>query len=163
MDQVHVVRYKALVEGQSIRRVACEMGMSRNTVYKYLKVSEPVRREEGARARPVLEKVSPRIDELLEGWNTRKSPKQRITGTRLHQQLIEEGYKVGITPVREYLHEKHRQEKEVYIPLIHRCGDEAQADFFQVTVEEDGGCFSLSHEEVIYTQNLTQPALPATS
>ncbi len=42
MEQVHVVRYKALVEGQSIRRVAREMGISRNTVRKYLKVSEPV-------------------------------------------------------------------------------------------------------------------------
>ena len=138
MDQVHVVRYKALVEGQSIRRVAREMGISRNTVRKYLKVSEPMRHEQGARARPVLEKVAPRIDELLEEWSTRTTPKQRITGSRLHQQLIEEGYKVGITTVREYLHDKHRQEKEVYIPLIHRCGDEAQVDFFQVTVEEDG-------------------------
>ena len=138
MEQVHVVRYKALVEGQSIRRVAREMGISRNTVRKYLKVSEPMRHEQGARARPVLEKVAPRIDELLEEWSTRTTPKQRITGTRLHQQLIEEGYKIGITTVRGYLHEKRRQEKEVYIPLIHRCGDEAQVDFFQVTVEEDG-------------------------
>ncbi len=40
--------------------------------------------------------------------------------------------------MRGYLHEKRRQEKEVYIPLIHRCGDEAQVDFFQVTVEENG-------------------------
>ena len=138
MDEVHVVRYKALVEGQSIRRVAREMRISRNTVRKYLKVSEPVRREQGPRARAVLEKVAPRMDQLLEEWSTRTTPKQRITGTRLHQQLIEEGYKVGITTVRGYLHEKRRQEKEVYIPLIHRCGDEAQVDFFQVTVEEDG-------------------------
>ena len=37
MEQVHVVRYKTLVEGQSIRRVAREMGISRNTARKYLK------------------------------------------------------------------------------------------------------------------------------
>jgi transposase len=129
MEQVHVVRYKALVEGQSIRRVAREMGISRNTVRKYLKVSEPMRHEQGARARPVLEKVAPRIDELLEEWSARTTPKQRITGTRLHQQLIEEGCKVGITTVREYLHEKHRQKEEVYIPLIHRCGDDDQLAF----------------------------------
>jgi transposase len=138
MDQVHVVRYKALVEGQPIRRVAREVGISRNTVRKYLKVSEPTRNEQRARARPVLEKVAPRIDELLEEWSTRTTPKQRITGTRIYQQLIEEGCNVGITTVREYLHEKRRQEKEVYIPLVHRAGDEAQVDFFQVTVDEDG-------------------------
>ena len=45
MDQVHVIRHKVLVEGLSIRRVAREMGVSRNTVRKYLKVSEPGRRE----------------------------------------------------------------------------------------------------------------------
>ena len=91
-----------------------------------VKVSELMRHERGARARPVLKKVAPRIDDLLEEWSTRTTPKQRITGTRLHQQLIEEGDKVGITTVREYLHEKHRQKEEVYIPLVHRAGDEAR-------------------------------------
>ena len=36
MDQVHVIRHKVLIEGQSIRRVAREMGLSRRTVRKYL-------------------------------------------------------------------------------------------------------------------------------
>jgi len=138
MDQVHVVRYKVLVEGQTIRRVAREMSISRNTVRKYLKLSEPTRNEQRPRSRPVLEKVASRIDELLEEWGIRTTPKQRITGTRIHQQLIEEGYKVGGSTVREYLREKRRQTAEVYIPLVHRAGDEAQVDFFQVTVDEDG-------------------------
>jgi len=138
MDQVHVVRHKVLVEGVAIRRVAREMGISRNTVRNYLQVSEPVRREREARARPVLEKVAPRMDGLLDEWAPRTTPKQRITGTRIHRQLVEEGYRVGITTVREYLREKRRQAAEVYIPLVHRPGDEAQVDFFAVTVEEDG-------------------------
>lgn len=66
MDQVHVIRHKVLAEGVSIRRVAREMGVSRNTVRKYLQVSEPARRPESKpRARPVLERVAPRIEELL--------------------------------------------------------------------------------------------------
>lgn len=138
MDQVHVIRHKVLVEGQSIRGVARQMGVSRNTVRKYLGVSEPVRQEWGPRVRPVLEKVAPRIDLLLERWGWRTTKKQRLTGSRIHRQLIEEGYQVGITTVREYLREKRRQTREVYIPLIHRPGDEAQVDFFEVTVEEGG-------------------------
>jgi transposase len=138
MDQVHVIRHKVLVEGQSIRRVARDMGVSRNTVRKYLKVSEPVRVETTPRARPVLEKVAPRIDELLEEWGPRTTAKQRITGSRLHRQLIEEGYEVGVTTVRGYLREKRRQRAEVYIPLVHRPGEEGQVDFFDVTVEEGG-------------------------
>jgi transposase len=138
MDQVHVIRHKVLVEGQSIRRVARDMGLSRNTVRKYLQVSEPVRVEKTPRSRPVLEKVAPRIDKLLEEWGPRTTAKQRITGSRLHRQLVEEGYEVGVTTVREYLREKRRQRAEVYIPLVHRPGEEAQVDFFDVTVEEGG-------------------------
>jgi hypothetical protein len=47
MDQVHVIRHKVLVEGGSIRGVARQMGVSRNTVRKYLGLSEPVRQECG--------------------------------------------------------------------------------------------------------------------
>ncbi len=61
MDQVHVIRHKVLVEGQSGRAVARQMGVSRNTVRKYLEMSAPVRRESRARARPVLESVTARM------------------------------------------------------------------------------------------------------
>lgn len=138
MDQVHVIRHKALVEGQSIRSVAKEMGVGRNTVRKYLKVPEPVRVERNKKPSPVTEMVGPRIDELLQEWGHRTTKKQRITGTRVHRQLVEEGYQVGITTVRDYLRERRRQKAEVFIPLIHRPGEEAQVDFFEVTVEEDG-------------------------
>jgi hypothetical protein len=49
MDQVHVLRHKVLNEGQSIRRVARELGLSRNTVAKYLS-----NRNRCANAGPVL-------------------------------------------------------------------------------------------------------------
>lgn len=138
MDQVHVIRHKVLVEGLSIRRTAREMGVSRNTVRKYLKVSEPVRREPAPRQRPVLERVRARIEALLEEWGQRTTKKQRITGTRLHQQLLAEGHEVGLTVVREYLREHRRRQAETYVPLVHRPGDSAQVDFFEVTVDEAG-------------------------
>ena len=137
MAQVHVIRHKVLAEGLSIRRVAREMGISRNTVSKYIKQPQPVRRE-GPRHKPVLERVAPRIDELLVEWSGRTTPKQRITGTRIHRQLREEGYEVGTTTVRAYLREKRRQKAEVYIPLVYHPGDVAQVDFFEVTVDEEG-------------------------
>jgi transposase len=138
MDQVHVIRHKVLVEGQSVRAVARQMGISRNTVSKYLKVSEPKRMVSQPKPSPVMETVAPRIEELLEHWRGRTTPKQRITGTRIHRQLVEEGYQVGITTVRDYLRERRRKRAEVFIPLVHRPGEEAQVDFFEVTVEEDG-------------------------
>ena len=137
MAQVHVIRHKVLVEGLSIRRVAREMGVSRNTVSKYLRQPQPVRHE-GPRRKPVLECVAPRIDELLFEWSSRTTAKQRITGTRIHRQLREEGYEVGTTTVRTYLREKRRQTAEVFIPLVYRPGEVAQVDFFEVTVDEQG-------------------------
>ena len=138
MSQVHVIRHKVLVEGRSIRSTAREMGFSRNTVRKYLKESEPIRREPDPRAQPVLEEVAPRIEELLVAWSRRTTAKQRITGSRVHRQLVEEGFEVSATTVRAYLRERRRQSSEVFIPLVHRAGDAAQVDFFEVTVNEAG-------------------------
>ena len=132
MDQVHVIRHKVLVEGCSERSVARELRISRNTVRKYLTVAEPRRVEEKPRARPVFEQVARRLEELLSTWRT--TAKQRATGTRLHQQLVEEGYRVGVTTVRQYVREWRRRREEVYVPLVHRPGESAQVDFFEVTV-----------------------------
>lgn len=137
MDQVHVIRHKVLVEGQSSREVARQLGVSRNTVRKYLSVSAPVRRESRARPQPVLEAVRARMEALLEQWSLRSTAKQRVTGSRLHQELVEEGFRVGVTTVRTYLRERRRQAAEVFVPLVHRPG-EGQVDFFEVTVEEGG-------------------------
>ena len=65
MNQVHVIRHKHLVEGQSIRRIAGEMGLHRLTVQKYLRQSEPMRVELDPRRQPVLDLVGPRIDALI--------------------------------------------------------------------------------------------------
>jgi transposase len=99
MDQVHVIRHKVLVEGHSIRAVARQMGISRNTVSKYLKVSEPKRIVSQPKPSPVMETVAPRIEELLEHWRGRTTPKQRITGTRIHRQLV------GFAQERRHLRE----------------------------------------------------------
>jgi hypothetical protein len=94
VEQVHVIRHKVLLEGQSQRKVARDMGLSRNTVKKYLEVSEPKRVEVQSRPRPVLDRVKPRIDQLLEEWAGRTTAKQRLTGSRLHLELVREGFQV---------------------------------------------------------------------
>jgi transposase len=137
MEQVHVIRHKVHIEGQSIREVAKAMHLSRTTVAKYLTMSTPVRRESRPRPAPARERVRQRIDEIVEEWRHRTTQKQRTTGTRLHRQLIEEGLAVGKTTVYECLRERHLRSAEVYIPLAHRAGDAAQVDFFEVTVETD--------------------------
>lgn len=138
VEEVHVIRHKLLVEKQSLRQVSRDTGISRNTLKKYLEITSPARTEKNPRSRPVQSIIAPRIDALLEEWGPRTTAKQRVTGSRILRQLREEGFKVGITCVRDYLREKHRQSQEVFVPLVHRPGDEAQVDFFEVTVDVNG-------------------------
>ena len=80
MDQVHVIRHKVLVDGRSRRQVAKEFGISRVTVRKYFEGAEPVRREAGPRARPVWEKVGPRLEALLTASKDWTGGKRRLHG-----------------------------------------------------------------------------------
>jgi transposase len=138
MDQIHVIRHKVLVEGQSQRAVAQEVGVSRVTVRKYVAQTVPERQRRSNYSRPVLDEIQPRLEELLEDWKSRTTAKQRITAVRLHEQLRAEGFKVGQTTVRRYLREWRRKRSETFVPLVHRAGDEAQVDFFEVTLEIGG-------------------------
>jgi transposase len=138
MDQVHVVRHKVLVEGQAVRRVAREMGIARNTVRKYLAQSEPLRVEKEPRARPVREKVVPRIEALLEESPRWTGGKQRLTAARLHTMLVVEGFEVGQTTVKAAVAEWKRKRREVFVPLVYPAGDLAEVDFFEVLVELTG-------------------------
>jgi transposase len=138
VDQVHVIRHKVLVEGRSQRQIAKEFGVSRVTVRKYVEEAVPIRKESAPRARPVWEKVSARVDALLAesaGWT---GGKQQLTATRLHELLVAEGARVGVTLVKEAVAEWKRQRREVFVPLTYRPGDLAEVDFFEVLVDVGG-------------------------
>lgn len=139
MDQVHVIRHKVLVEGRTQRSVAREMGVSRTTVRKYVDQAAPSRHESGPRARPVWAKVGPRIEELLATSKDWTGGKQQLTATRLHDLLVTEGHRVGVTLVKEAVAEWRRQRREVMIPLTYRPGELAEVDFFEVLVDVAGG------------------------
>jgi len=137
MDQVHVVRHKVLVEGRSLRAVAREMDLSRNTVRRYLALAEPVRVEAAPRPKPVLEQVGPRLEALLGDSPRWTGGKQRLTAARLHQMLLAEGLTVGATTVKTAVAEWKRRRREVFVPLVYRPGELAEVDFFEVLVDID--------------------------
>jgi len=64
--------------------------------------------------------------------------KQRLTATRLHELLLAEGQRVGVTVVKDAVAEWKRQRREVFVPLTYRPGDLAEVDFFEVLVDVDG-------------------------
>ena len=81
MDRAYVIKHQWHHEGLSIRQIARAPEVSRNTVRKYVDAEgEPRRREPDKRPQPVLDGVRERIDEILQEWGRRTTPKQRITG-----------------------------------------------------------------------------------
>lgn len=139
MDQVHVVRHKVRVEKLSVRRVARDLGISRNTVRRYLKDETRIgHRRATARPSPVRDAVAGRVATLLADAGNWTAGKQRLTATRLHAMLRAEGLDAGATLVKEMVHEWRRERQEVFVPLTYRPGELAEVDFFEVVVDVDG-------------------------
>ena len=91
-----------------------------------------------ASARPVWDAVAGRVQALLAESVRWTGGKQRLTATRLHELLVAEGHRVGVTVVKDAVAEWKRQRREVFVPLTYRPGDLAEVDFFEVLVDVDG-------------------------
>src|SRR5512142_2188089 len=105
MDQVYVVRHRVLVEGHSVRQVARAMGISRNTVRRYVEGAPPATRQPVVRSRPAQEAAKERLHALLADAPRWTGGKQRITAARLHRMLRDEGVEVSETVVKEIVRE----------------------------------------------------------
>lgn len=138
MDQIHVVRHKVLVEGMSIRQVAKEMGIARNTARRYLVDTPPVERRPTERKHPVTDAVRPRLHALLAEAPRWTGGKQRLTSMRLHEMLLAEGLTISARMVRREVAEWKRRRQEVFVPLVYQPGDLAEVDFFEVLVDVGG-------------------------
>ena len=139
MEEVYVVRHRHLVEGVPIRRLAREMGISKNTIKRYLRGAPPgVGRARGMPGAPVHDAVKPRAEELLADAKRWTGGKQRLTAARLHALLRGEGHAVSYTVVKQIAREWKRQRQEVFVPLVYKPGDLGEVDFFEVLVDIAG-------------------------
>lgn len=123
------VRRACHVDGMSRREAARLFGIDRKTVSKILLHSVPPGyRRSKEPSRPKLDPFIPIIDQILEDDKS-KLKKQRHTAKRIHGRLRDEhGFTGGITIVTDYVREKKRRSKEVFVPLSHAPGH-AQVDF----------------------------------
>jgi transposase len=104
-------------------------GIDRKTVAKILNHSVPPGyRRAAPPLRPKLDPFIPVIDQILED-DKRVIKKQRHTAKRIFERLRDEyGFAGGITIVTDYVREKQRRTREVFVPLSHAPGH-AQVDF----------------------------------
>jgi len=113
-------------------------GVNRKTVSKMLKHSVPPGyRRKGPPVRPKLDPFIPIIDQILEEDRSLLK-KQRHTAKRIFERLRDEhGFSGGITIVTDYVREKKRRTREVFVPLAHAPGH-AQVDFGEALGEIGG-------------------------
>jgi len=139
VDHYEMIRRKVEIEGLSQREAARKLGHSRKTVAKALELRiPPVYRLSKPRSRPVLDPFRDIIDAWIE-QNQKARPKQRQTAKRMHERLQEEyGFTGHYGTVRRYVKEATGRQKEVFMPLQFEPGEEAQVDWHEGWIYENG-------------------------
>ena len=123
------VRRDCLVEGLSLRKASKKYGADRRTIKKMVgsAIYKGYCRMKAIK-RPKIGAFEDFINEIIE--EDKKSPKkQRHTIKRIYDRLkAEKGYVGCYNTVRNYVGERRRIYKEMYVPLTHEAGT-AQVDF----------------------------------
>ena len=142
------VRRAFMVDGMSTREAARVFGLHRDTVRKMLAYSVPPGyRRQGSPRRPKLEAYTGIIGAILEG-DLGVPRKQRHTAKRIFERLRDEhGFEGQYTIVKDYVRERRRRSREMFVPLSHPPGH-AQCDFGEALViiggvEQKAHCFVL--------------------
>jgi transposase len=135
MVDIEFIRKKHLLEGWSVRKIARQVGVSRQSVRKALLSAEPPRyRLRGRRACPVMDPFRGVIQAWLDA-DAQAPPKQRHTARRVYDRLVaEHGFAGAEVTVRRFVRALRGAAPEVFIPLAAGWGQQAQVDWGQATV-----------------------------
>jgi transposase len=136
MVDVEFIKKKHELEGWSIRKIARQLEVSRQTVRKVLvSPAEPPRyRQSLPRPQPVIGPYLPVIERWLAEDETAPR-KQRHTAKRVHDRLVEEyGYAGSEVTVRRAVRALRGRRVEMFVPLEAVPGKVGQVDFGQAQV-----------------------------
>ena len=132
VETIGRIRREHLVKGKSIREIARDLKVSRNTVRKVLRSGETsFSYEREVQPRPKLGRWREELDRLL-SRNAGSASRERLTLIRLFEELHALGYDGGYDAVRRYAriwNRQHAGQTEAYVPLSFAPGEAYQFDW----------------------------------
>lgn len=170
VDHFEIIRRKVLLDGLSQRDVARELGHSRKTVAKALVHASPPGYQMGRERKcPVMDGYRAVIEHWLESDKS-APPKQRHTAQRIYERLRDEHQFAGNegTARRFVARLKAQQPREAFMPLLFEPGEEAQVDWGEAKVIENGiertvqlFCMRLSHSKASFVHPYERATMEA--
>ena len=142
VETIGRIRREHLVKGKSIKEIARDLKISRNTVRKILRSGETsFSYEREVQPRPRLGRWKADLDRMLTA-NTETSARERLTLIRLFEELRTLGYEGGYDAVRRYARtwsrEHASQTVAAFVPLSFAPGEAYQFDWSHEIVVMSG-------------------------
>ncbi len=102
VETIGRIRREHFIKGKTIKEIARDLKVSRNTVRKVLRSGETsFEYERDVQPRPKLGRWTEELDELLAG-NATKPAREQLTLIRIFEELRGRGYDGGYDAVRRY-------------------------------------------------------------
>ena len=171
VDTIARVRREYLVRGRSIREIARELHISRNTVRKILRSGETeFIYERTVQPQPKLGSWRTELDRLLTA-NALRSSRERLTLIRVFEELRALGYAGGYDAVRRYAASWQRQRSAAtaaaFVPLSFAPGEAYQFDWSHEIVLINGTTVTVkvkvAHVRLCHSRMLFVRAYPRES
>jgi transposase len=133
VETIGRIRREHLIKGKSIKEIARDLKISRNTVRKVLRSGETsFSYEREIQPRPKLGRWKAELDRMLTA-NAGNPARERLTLIRLFEELRALGYEGGYDAVRRYARswgrEHASQMADAYVPLSFAPGEAYQFDW----------------------------------
>jgi transposase len=133
VETVARIRREHFIKGKTIKEIARDLKVSRNTVRRILRSGETwFEYEREVQPRPKLGRWTAELDELLAS-NAAKAAREQLTLIRIFEELRGRGYDGGYDAVRRYARrwakERGQSMAAAYVPLSFAPGEAFQFDW----------------------------------
>ena len=166
VETVARIRREHFIKGKTIKEIARDLRVSRNTVRKVLRSGETAfEYEREVQPRPKLGRWTTDLDQLLAS-NAAKPAREQLTLIRLFEELRGRGYEGGYDAVRRYAKRWAKEQgattAAVYVPLSFAPGEAYQFDWSHEVVLLSGVTVTVkvAHVRLCHSRMLFVRAYP---